>query len=84
MIQQSLFQMAEASAPPTVAPTAPLTRGSSFSYGGRQYQIRRIDPTWGEHGQLVADDLSVGIPIARIFDLDTFTQRTGYSISTSV
>ncbi|HPD40805.1 MAG TPA: hypothetical protein PLD43_04515 [Anaerolineae bacterium] len=63
----------------------PLRRGSIFSYGGRTYQVRRIDPGWGEHGQLVADDLSImGIPIARIFDLDTFTQRTGYLISTGV
>jgi len=62
----------------------PLRRGSIFSYGGRTYQVRRIDPGWGEHGQLVADDLSMGIPIARIFDLDTFTQRTGYLISTGV
>ncbi len=33
----------------------PLRRGSIFSYGGRTYQVRRIDPGWGEHGQLVAD-----------------------------
>ena len=84
MTQQSLFQLpvaAAASAPaPAALPVAPLTHGSSFSYAGRRYQITCIDPTWGEHGKLVAADLSSGYPIARIFELDSFTQRTGYAV----
>ena len=85
MTQQSLFQLpvtAAASAPvPVALPVAPLTHGSSFSYAGRRYQITCIDPTWGEHGKLVAADLSSGYPIARSFEVDTFTQRTGYAVA---
>jgi len=72
--QLALFSAA--TAPPKVKT---VHRGAVFSYQGRRYQITKIDPTWGEHGQLVAVDLSCTIvPISRIFQLDSFEARTGY------
>ena len=86
MTQQSLFPLPVSEAAPAPAPVAlpvsvSLTRGSVFSYAGRRYQITCIDPTWGEHGKLVAADLTSAYPIARVFELDTFTQRTGYPVA---
>ena len=90
MSQLALFTMTPASPTPsppllTPVPTAPRTtlrRGSSFSHAGRRYQVEELVPDWGEHGKLVALDLSnTTVPIRRVWtNLAGFTRTTGYAL----
>ncbi len=72
--------------PPAPAPPAasfkPLQRGSIFAWEGRRYQIEELTPDWGEHGKLVALDLSnTTVPICRVWtNLSGFTRTTGYAL----